>query len=108
MMLDDKEMNKSLSEKVGVSKDVLKKKKTGGSKGAAGSKKKKTKSPWDSDSASGKILVTVKLCFNKLGSSTFVHYNCDLKTLKTNMSISKRITILKNAKLQHVFAVMNL
>ena len=57
MMFDDKEMNKSLSEKIGVNKDVLKKKKTGGTKGAAGSKKKKTKSPWDSDSASGKILI---------------------------------------------------
>ncbi len=57
IMLDDKEMNKSLSERVGVNKDVLKKKKTGGPKGAAGSKKKKTKSPWDSDSASGNFLV---------------------------------------------------
>ena len=65
-MLNDKEMNKSLSEKIGVNKDVLKKKKTSGPKGAAGSKKKKTKSPWDSDSASGKILVLFTLIANAI------------------------------------------
>jgi hypothetical protein len=52
-MLDDKEMNKSLSEKIGVSKEVLKKKRT---KGASGSpKKKKGKDPWESDAESGMI-----------------------------------------------------
>lgn len=57
LMLDDKEMNKSLSEKIGIKKETLKRKNTASSAATKGSggggKKKKTKSPWDNDSASG-------------------------------------------------------
>ena len=53
---ESQEMNKSLSERVGV-KDVMKKKSTKSSGGAK--KAKKTKSPWDSDIGSG-ILVSRK------------------------------------------------
>ena len=55
VMLDDKEMNKSLSERIGVSKEVLKKKRTKGSGGA--SKKKKGKDPWESDAESGTVTI---------------------------------------------------
>jgi hypothetical protein len=48
MMLDDKEMNKSLSERLGINKKELLK------RPSKGGKKKKTKSPW-SDSGSGRF-----------------------------------------------------
>ena len=64
-MLDDKEMNKSLSERIGVSKEVLKKKRTKGSGGA--SKKKKGKDPWESDAESGMTIIhIVWVCYTKL------------------------------------------
>jgi hypothetical protein len=56
MMLDDKEMNKSLSEKIGINKKELFKKTKAAAGGGGGGKKKKTKSPWSDDESGEPVL----------------------------------------------------
>ena len=77
VMLDDKEMNKSLSERIGVSKEVLKKKRTKGSGGASGgaSKKKKGKDPWESDAESGISIENLVKMVQKQDGGHYVQFS---------------------------------